>query len=540
VTAPDANRLLRVFSGARLGLAVLLLTLGPSLPSDLIPGMNAGVVTPALIAVIISSGALFLVGALKQPRRIAWLVCLLDVVLVTAVVAATGGPQSIFTFLYVLSVIASCVLLSRTGGLAMAGISSVLYIGLVLGRTIFPIAAFFESPQETTALEVLTMFLNTGTFLVVAIVAGGLAERFHATHRELESHRKDFEDLQAFKDLIFHSVGTGLIALDHDSRITAFNRAAEEIAGVTTGDAIGRAWPDLFGSAVPLHTIESGIAHAAARTASRYETTLTRPDGTTIPVRMTFSALSSGDGRQLGLIAACEDLSVIREMEARMRQADRLASLGRMAANIAHEIRNPLASLTGAIEALTGNLAAAEERERLSQIVLRESDRLNEIIGNFLQYARPAPLALQTISISDALDEVLVLLEHRPLPATVKVVRDFAPDVMWTLDPQQFRQAAWNLCLNAVEAMGDGGELQVGTAIHGDELEVWVTDTGEGITPMEISHIFEPFFSTKSGGSGLGLALVHRIVTDHGGHVDVRSAPGFGTTLTLSLPARHV
>ena len=538
MTAPDANRLLRVFSGARLGLAVLLLTLGPFLPAELVPGMNVGIVMPALLAAIMSSGALFVVGALAQPRRVAWLVCLLDVVLITAVVAATGGPQSIFTFLYVLSVIAACVLLSRTGGLAMAGTASVLYIGLVFGRTIFPMTAFFEPPQETTALEVLTMFMNTGTFLIVAIVAGGLAERFHETREELETRRKDLLDLQAFKDLIFHSVSTGLIALDHEYRITAFNRAAEEITGRRTGQAIGRPWSELFGSAIPLQRIEATIAQAA-RAAARYEATVTRPDGTEIPVRLTFSPLSSGDGRQLGLIAACEDLSVIREMEARMRQADRLASLGRMAANIAHEIRNPLASLTGAIEALTGTLGAADERERLSQIVVRESDRLNEIIRSFLQYARPAPLAPERVNVAEALDEVLLLLEHRPLPPTIKVVRDFAASIPWTLDAQQFRQAVWNLCLNAVEAMPDGGELQVGAAVQREQLEVWVTDSGEGIAAQDVSQIFEPFFSTKAGGSGLGLALVHRIVTDHGGHVDVRSAPGLGTTMTLTLPARH-
>jgi two-component system sensor histidine kinase PilS (NtrC family) len=251
---------------------------------------------------------------------------------------------------------------------------------------------------------------------------------------------------------------------------------------------------------------------------------------------MTFSALTSGDGARLGLNAACEDLSMIRQMEARMRQADRLATLGRMAANIAHEIRNPLASLTGAIEALTGVAPVDEERERLSQIVLRESDRLNDILRNFLEYARPAPLALERVNVAETLDEILVLLEHGPLPAGVKVVRDFVPDLVWRVDPQQFRQALWNLCLNAVEAMPEGGELLVGAAAHQGQLEVWVSDSGEGITPDDASHIFEPFFSTKAGGSGLGLALVHRIVTEHGGHVDLRSGPGFGTTFTLTLP----
>jgi two-component system sensor histidine kinase PilS (NtrC family) len=207
-----------------------------------------------------------------------------------------------------------------------------------------------------------------------------------------------------------------------------------------------------------------------------------------------------------------------------------------MAANIAHEIRNPLASLSGAIEALTGEIVADEERARLSEIVLRESDRLNEIIKDFLEYARPAPLALQTANVTEILDEVLVLLEHGALPNGVKLVRDFAPDLAWRVDPQQFRQVLWTLCLNAVEAMPDGGELGLGASVSRDGLDLWVSDTGDGIAAVDVAHIFEPFFSTKAGGSGLGLALVHRIVTEHGGVIDVQSAPGLGTKMMVRLP----
>jgi two-component system sensor histidine kinase PilS (NtrC family) len=221
-----------------------------------------------------------------------------------------------------------------------------------------------------------------------------------------------------------------------------------------------------------------------------------------------------------------------------MRQADRLATVGRMAANIAHEIRNPLASLTGAIEVLTNPLTAEDARERLSQIVARESERLNHIIKNFLEYARPAPLSIATFDVAAAVEEVLLLLEHRASPGSLKVIREFAPSIPWPVDPQQFRQILWNLCLNAVEAMPDGGELRVSAAVRGGTLEVAVSDTGDGIGVADLSHVFEPFFSTKPEGTGLGLALVHRIVQDHGGEIDVRSSPGIGTTFTLTLPAR--
>jgi two-component system sensor histidine kinase PilS (NtrC family) len=536
VKRPVTNRPLRIFLGARLGLAVLLLALAPFLPGDLVPEGNVGVLALALLAAVISSGVLLVPGTIDQPRRLAWFLCVLDTVLVTAVVSATGGPQSIFTFLYVLSVIAAAVLLSRTGAVAIAGAASALYIGLVFGRTVLAMTAFLEPPRETTALEVMTMFLDAGTLLVVAIVAGGLAERFHETRQELETRRRDLRDLQAFKDLIFHSVGTGLVALDGDHTVTAFNRAAAEITGLDAVDVVGRHGRLVFGPTVPLAEIEATI-DVSPRTAAHHETTFRRPDGVAVPVRMTFSALTSGDGTRLGLIAACEDLSAIREMEARMRLADRLASLGRMAANIAHEIRNPLASLSGAIEALTAQATDDDDRGRLSGIVLRESDRLNQIIKNFLEYARPAPLTTTSVNVADLVDEVLVLLEHGSLPATIKIGRDFPAVLPWSVDAPQFRQALWNLCRNAVEAMSDGGELAVSAAVVRGQLEVSVTDTGEGIAPSDLPQIFEPFFSTKSGGSGLGLALVHRIVADHGGRVDVRSTPGVGTTFILTVPA---
>jgi len=537
VSAFNVGGPLRGLAWARLGVAVVLLALGPFVSPGLVAGERE-VLALALVVALASSGALLLFGPPAQPRRLAWFICLLDTALITAVVAATGGARSIFAFLYVLCVTSACVLLSRTRGLAIAAVSSVLYTGIVVSRTVLPLIQFSDAPQETTALELVTMFLNAATLLVVAIVAGGLGERYRATRQELETRRKDLRDLQAFKDLVFQSVGTGLIALDREHRITAFNRAAEEITGVAAPRAIGRTWSALVGAALPLEPIEVAIA-GNPRASTRHETMLRRPDGTTVPVRMTFSALRSGEGERLGLISACEDLSAIRDMEMRMRQADRLATVGRMAANIAHEIRNPLASLTGAIEVLTSPLTADDARERLSQIVARESERLNHIIKNFLEYARPAPLSIAAFDVAVAAEEVLLLLEHRASPGSLKVIREFAPSIPWPVDAQQFRQILWNLCLNAVEAMPDGGELRVAAAVRAGTLEVAVSDTGDGIGAGDLAHVFEPFFSTKPEGTGLGLALVHRIVQEHGGEIDVRSAPGLGTTFTLTLPARH-
>jgi two-component system, NtrC family, sensor histidine kinase PilS len=533
----DSNSLLRGFGLARLGVAALLLAVGPTLPEELLPGTNQGILALALLVVATSSGALIAFAPRASAHRVAWLVCLLDTALVTAVVAATGGSRSIFAFLYVLSVTAACLLLSRTGGLTIAAVSSALYAGLVFGRTVFPMTAFFEAPPESAALEIVTIFMNAGTFLVVAIVAGGLAERFRSTQEELKTKQADLSDLEAFTNLIFDSVGTGLIALDREHRVTALNRAAEQITGVAAAAAMGRPWAALGGS-VPLAVVESEIESSGRGSVWR-EMTLRRGDGEEIPVRMTFSALRAGDGRGIGLIAACEDLSAIRAMEARMRAADRLATLGRMAANIAHEIRNPLAALSGAVEVMAAG-ANEETRDRLAQIVLKETGRLNGIIREFLEYARPAPLSRTPVNVAEAIDEVLLLLEHQATPGTLKAVREFPPALTWTVDRQQFRQAVWNLCVNAVQAMPEGGELRVAMSTTARRLVLRVHDTGEGIAAADLGHIFEPFFSTKSDGSGLGLALVHRIVQEHGGEIDVHSRPGVGSTFTITLPAADV
>lgn len=529
----DLARLLRFLAWARIGGVAVVVALLPLVPADLRPEASPAVLAVVLVTALVSSLALLLVPP-ARPGRAAALVFLLDVVLATALVAATGGPRSIYTFFYVLCVTGACLLLPRAGALMVAGTGSLLYAGLVIGRTVLPLASFLDTPGETSALEVLSMFLNAATLLTVAVLASGLAQRYHATRRELEAQAKDLQDLQAFRTVILNSSGTGFIALDREYRITALNPAAHDVIGLAPGDVLGRPWATVFGEAVPIDALEQQDAEPT-RLAARHETTLARPDGRRVPVRFTFSTLRSSTGARLGMVVVCEDLTEIRAMERRMREADRLAGLGRLAANIAHEIRNPLASLTGAVEALSGPVGP-EERERLAQIVARESDRLNTMINGFLEYARPAPLVRARVNVADILDEVLTLLEHRDLPLGLKVVREFPPTLPWTVDGQQLRQALWNLCLNAVEAMPAGGELTVGAAVHDGQLALTVSDTGDGIPLADLPHVLEPFFSTKPGGSGLGLAVVHRIAQDHGGDVSVESTPGRGTRIVLRLP----
>lgn len=471
-------------------------------------------------------------------ERIAWFQFGLDAVLITGIITATGGPQSVFIPLYVLLVVASCFVLSGRGGLVVAGICSLLYVLPVLGRTIVPMLKV-GAPSENTALEILTVFMNAGVLLAVAVVTGALAERYHELQEHMEDQRKHLSDLQAFRDLIFESVGSGLVGVDPSGRVTAFNRAAESITGVRATDAVDQGWETIFGDGVDLDEVRRAVSEGS-EPAPRYEFRLRRRDGQEVPVGISFWSLRSGTGDVAGLIGVCQDLSSIKQMELRMRQADRLAAVGRLSANMAHEIRNPLASISGAVEALARDLPPDHTRSQLVEIVLRESARLNQIVGDFLEYARPAPMAAIEINMAEIFDEVLLLIEHRTLPANLKVSREYGESLPTRADPQRLRQAVWNLCLNAVQAMPDGGELRVGAQSlreRGGRLQISITDTGQGIAETDLPHIFEPFFSTKPEGSGIGLALVYRVVEEHGGSIEVRSRVGEGTTFVLTLPA---
>src|SRR6185369_13115954 len=211
---------------------------------------------------------------------------------------------------------------------------------------------------------------------------------------------------------------------DPHGRVTAFNRAAESITGFRSGNAVGQPWSAIFGSEVDLDEIREA-ANEGQSPPRRYEFPLRRQDGRVIPVGISFWSLRAGDGEVAGLIGVCQDLSAIKQMEQRMRQADRLAAVGRLSANMAHEIRNPLASISGAVEALAKDLPPDHTRSQLVEIVLRESARLNQIVGDFLEYARPAPMAPIEINMAEILDEVLLLIEHRSLPANLKVAREY-------------------------------------------------------------------------------------------------------------------
>jgi two-component system sensor histidine kinase PilS (NtrC family) len=281
------------------------------------------------------------------------------------------------------------------------------------------------------------------------------------------------------------------------------------------------------------------------RAPCRFQADLGRADGSTIPVGVTASLLRRGSEGLLGVICSFQDLTEIKRMEGQVRQADRLAAIGRLAAGLAHEIRNPIASIRGSIEVLRENLAPQGTDRQLMDIVLRESDRLDGTIAEFLEFSRPRQVQPELTDLGTLVEEVLILLSHQGA-AGVRIEKEF-PDgtVKAVVDPTMVRQALWNLVRNAVESMPGGGTLRVSVAASPardaeglDVVSLSVEDTGVGIAPEHLPHVFEPFYTTKARGTGLGLAIVHRIVEEHAGEIRVERPAGGGSRFTLRLPRR--
>jgi two-component system sensor histidine kinase PilS (NtrC family) len=396
------------------------------------------------------------------------------------------------------------------------------------------------------SLTILIISANFVACYLMAYLGTYVAGRLRQARGEAHRSEASLAALRALHEDIVQSVASGLLTFDRRGTVTSANRTAEALCGRREVELRGTRWEALFPGAPSYASVWTGLEGGGTRRA-RSDTELVRLDGSRIPVGMSLSFLRRGRGA----ICSFQDLTEIRRMEEQVRQADRLAAIGRLAAGLAHEIRNPIGSIRGSVEVLRESLDPQGDDRRLMDIVLRESDRLDAIIRDFLQFSRPPHLVRVPTDVSAMLDEILLMLgNHGRIQGAdtppVQISRDSSESaVKAEVDPSQMRQALWNLCLNAVEAMPQGGELRVGvrtvTAEPGRSLlEITVEDTGVGIAAAELTQVFEPFFTTKPQGTGLGLAIAHRIVEDHGGEIHVQSEPWRGTRFTISIPVSEV
>ncbi len=374
-------------------------------------------------------------------------------------------------------------------------------------------------------------------FLVVGLLSARLAERQSRSDVRLLAATQSLANLRALHERIVASIRSGVVTTDLDGRIFTFNVAAQEITRYQEETIRGRDASILFGElkgqiAETLQALEKG------KNSPRFETNCLTAEGMRLRLGYSISPLSSEAGETTGMVITFQDLTQVRSLEETSRRQDRLAAIGRMAASIAHEIRNPLAAMRGSIQMLRSEMDSDSSQAELMEIILRESDRLNRIITDFLSYARPRSLTQARVDVGDLLHQTFALMRHSPeINTNQSIVEELpAEPIFAEADEGQLKQVFWNLARNALQAMPQGGTLRTTLETNSNNrLRISFTDTGRGMSPDQVEHLFEPFSST-TGGTGLGLSIVYQIIRDHGGTINVRSRVGQGTTITVELP----
>lgn len=471
----------------------------------------------------------------------------IDLLFETALIAVTGGIKSPFVFLYIITIVSSSIFFRRNGGVLVASGATLLY-GTLINLQYFQVFPFKSSIGLMGKDLYYILFLYMITFFTVGILSGRLSKKLHEKEVGLL-------DLQAFQEVIVQSMPSGLITTDMTGRITSFNRSATEITGFESKEVLGKIWWEQFSwGDIQNHYRDFAIAG----TTQRFEGEIINKRGERSLLGVTISALRSEQGKQIGIIGTFQDLTQIRNLEEAIQKKERLATIGEMAAGMAHEIRNPLASLSGSIQVLNKELRLDDEEKTLLRIAVKETERLNTIITQFLLYAKPLPPQRKRVNLHTLLSETVKLIKNNPEyneRINVMLANSTAP-LMILIDPDQINQVFWNLAINAFQAMPRGGTLSIsaqrfsskkakaiyvpeeaGTGNPADlnQVEIIFKDTGEGIQKENFNKIFYPFFTTKNSGSGLGLSIVQRVIEEHLGKIEVQSQPG-GTSFHIFLP----
>lgn len=459
----------------------------------------------------------------------------LDIVLVTWLVALTGYAASPYAALYIVIISVGGLYLGPRGTM----ISS---IGSALAFNACALYAVNRAAisSEAVAGTIQSVGLSDVSFLIVGLLAAKLAHRQRASDVELAAAARSLADLRALHERIVESIRSGVITTDLQGRIYTFNAAAEEITGYKPTEVRGHDASMFFGD-MSRQIVDSMNAAATGKVSPRFQADCLTPNGLALRLGFTIAPLFAESGETSGMVISFQDLTDIRALEETSRRQDRMAAVGRMAASIAHEIRNPLAAMRGSIQMLRSEMDGTTEQAQLMEIILRESDRLNKIVADYLNYARPRPAELKSVDLSALVAETFKLLRNSDEILAGHNLEEHLPDrpALVSGDPEQLKQVFWNIARNALKAMPDGGTFSASLEkVESNRVRLSFSDDGCGMTPEQVEHLFEPFTSA-TGGTGLGLSIVYQIIRDHSGTINVRSRQGEGTTITVELPTAN-
>ncbi|TRZ77909.1 MAG: PAS domain S-box protein [Deltaproteobacteria bacterium] len=497
------------------------------------------------ITYFLSLAYLLLLKFVKKNRLNIYIQALTDVALITFLVYITGGISSIYSVFYPLVIIYSVLFLEKRGGLIIASASGILY-GLLLDLEyygiIHPINAIAVHEYALGAGYVFSrIFIHLLSFYIIGLLASFVVEQERKVRTLLTEKETAFDQLDLLHRSIIESVETGIMTINLQGRIKSFNRAAEQISGFTFADVENRNIVSVFSG---FAEVQEKIKEDDDKRSSinRYNIEFVRDKNNKLILSCLVSTLKDSTGKRIGDIVIFQDITSLIEMEEALEKSKRLAIIGEMAAGLAHEMRNPLASLSGSIQILKRDLQLNAVDEKLMHIILRGKDQLDHVIKDFLLLARPAPGYRETVFIKDIIEGVVESIQYLPdWNNDIRVRLELSDNLSIYANRTEIREVVWNLVINAVQSMPEGGELSVETrkiydGANGESLEMQVSDTGYGIDEKYLDRIFEPFFTTKERGTGLGLAIVNRIIEGYTGKILIRKGIEKGTICTVSLP----